>query len=180
MSCIAAIGQNRDRAAFAELFQILSGPITTHVLRMQFPREQAEDIMQDVMLRIWQRASTYNPAQGHALGWIFRITRNACIDHVRKTNPYPEPTFQHPDDLSHPATDQLIDHKRQIKTMQTAIDTLPPEQAALIRMAYFHTMTHKDMAKKLNLPLGTVKSRLRLAITHLRQQMAANPKAGKP
>ncbi len=170
--CLDAIGRRRDRAAFDELFGMLSAPLASHVRRLGMPAEQVEDIVQDVMLRIWQRAENFSPGQGHAIGWIFRIARNACIDRLRQSGPYPEPEAQAPEQASQqPGADQLLDQKRRAHALQNAISGLPPEQAQLVRMAYFESLTHKDMAERLHLPLGTVKSRLRLAIAHLRQQM---------
>ena len=130
--------------------------------------ELAEDLAIETFVKLWRRSSTFDPYRTSVAGWIFTIARNARIDHWRKE--------RHPDDLTFgldmaPALrspeDDLVTSERE-KSLQTALTALPPDQLKLLHLSYFEHSTHTAIASALNMPLGTVKSRIRLALKRLR------------
>jgi RNA polymerase sigma factor (sigma-70 family) len=132
----------------------------------------AEEICQESMIMVWRRAETFNPDSAGASTWIFTIARNKRIDKLRKDNrPLPDlndPSFfQIPVDKS----DDILQRVEEEKKIKNALKNLPPEQAKLIISAYYEEKSHRKIADETNLPLGTVKSRIRLAINRLRTQL---------
>jgi RNA polymerase sigma-70 factor (ECF subfamily) len=132
----------------------------------------AEDLAQDVMLTVWRRAGQYDRDKAAASTWIFTIARNRRIDMLRREA---RPDFD-PEDPSlkaeeGPPADERLHGHRQAHTLRRAVDRLPEEQAELMRLAYFEDKSHGVIAEELELPLGTVKSRLRLAMRKLRDMM---------
>ncbi|MEK9598671.1 MAG: sigma-70 family RNA polymerase sigma factor, partial [Alphaproteobacteria bacterium] len=124
------------------------------------------------MIMVWRRAETFNPDSAGASTWIFTIARNKRIDKLRKDNrPLPDlndPSFfQIPVDKS----DDILQRVEEEKKIKNALKNLPPEQAKLIISAYYEEKSHRKIADEKNLPLGTVKSRIRLAINRLRTQL---------
>lgn len=164
-----AIAQRQDRGAFAALFTQFAPRIKAYVQRMGAEPRLAEDIAQDVMLTVWRRASQFNPEKAGVSTWIFTIARNRRIDIVRRER---RPEFDATDPLvapeAEPQPDEHVETAREHKRMHKAISTLPKEQANLLRLAFIEDKSHSVIAEDLNLPLGTVKSRIRLAIAKLR------------
>lgn len=164
-----AIAQRQDRGAFAALFTQFAPRIKAYVQRMGAEPRMAEDIAQDVMLIVWRRASQFDPAKAGVSTWIFTIARNRRIDVVRRER---RPEFDATDPLvapeAEPQPDENVETAREHKRMHDAISTLPQDQAKLLRLAFIEDKSHSVIAEDLNLPLGTVKSRIRLAIAKLR------------
>ena len=164
-----AIAQRQDRGAFAALFTQFAPRIKAYVQRMGAEPRMAEDIAQDVMLIVWRRASQFDPAKAGVSTWIFTIARNRRIDVVRRER---RPEFDATDHLvapeAEPQPDENVETAREHKRMHDAISTLPHDQAKLLRLAFIEDKSHSVIAEDLNLPLGTVKSRIRLAIAKLR------------
>ena len=160
----------RDRDAFAALFNFYAPRIKAYLLRLNAPDALAEELTQEVMLTVWRKADSFDPALASASTWIFRIARNRRIDAARRAAK-PEldgedpalqpPELERPDDAAHAAGRE--GHVR------AALAELPDEQVALLRMAFFDGLSHRDIADRIGVPLGTVKSRLRLAFDKLRK-----------
>lgn len=170
---LTAVGQRRDRTAFITLFHYFAPRLKSFLIKKGSSPEQAEDLAQETMLTVWNKAASYNPQQASASTWIFTVARNKRIDALRKNGRVEfdsgDPAFV-PDDIS-PAPDrQAIDSDR-TEQVAAALKTLPPEQADLIRKAYFEDKTHHEIASETEIPLGTVKSRLRLALERLHRQL---------
>lgn len=158
----------QDRAAFSELYEHFAPRIKGWVLRMGAPRSKAEDIVQDVMLQIWRRAAQFDASRADAGTWIFVITRNRFIDLVRQEK-HPELM---PDDPalidSTPLPDAALLERQRAARVAAALQQLPAAQRAIIRQSYFGDLTQQEIATRDGVPLGTVKSRLRLAFERLR------------
>ena len=167
---LVAACATRDRDAFAALFNFYAPRVKAYLLRLNAPDALAEELTQEVMLTVWRKADSFDPQLASASTWIFRIARNRRIDAARRAAK-PEldgedpalqpPEIAMPDDAVHAAG--RADHVR------AALSELPEEQVALLRMAFFDGLSHRDIADRVGVPLGTVKSRLRLAFDKLRK-----------
>lgn len=135
----------------------------------------AEELMQETMIAVWNKADRFDPAKGAASTWIFTIARNLRIDAFRREK-RPEfdpndPAFV-PDDVA-PA-DEAFEAQEVSAELHRAMATLPEEQVSLLKLAFFEDSSHSAIATRLNMPLGTVKSRLRLAFAKLRAALDRN------
>ena len=169
---LVRVGSNRDRSAFKKLYEHFAPRLKSFLLRIGSDISAAEEICQESMIMVWRRAETFNPESAGASTWIFTIARNKRIDKLRKDNrPLPDlndPSFfQIPVDKS----DDILQRVEEEKKITNALKNLPPEQAKLILSAYYEEKSHRKIADETNLPLGTVKSRIRLAINRLRTQL---------
>jgi len=166
------VGSDRDRSAFKKLYEHFAPRLKSFLLRIGSDMSAAEEICQESMIMVWRRAETFNPESAGASTWIFTIARNKRIDKLRKDNrPLPDLSdpsfFQIPVDKS----DDILQRVEEEKKIKNALKNLPPEQAKLILSAYYEENSHRKIADETNLPLGTVKSRIRLAINRLRTQL---------
>jgi RNA polymerase sigma-70 factor, ECF subfamily len=166
---IEAIARQRDRAAFATLFAHFGPRIKAWMLRAGSNPTAAEELTQEAMLAVWQKARLFDPAKAGASTWIFTIARNLRIDALRRerhpSDLMPDPT-EEPDDPVQ--ADRALATAQQETRIRTALNMLPSEQADVIRKAFFEDKVHAEIEKELGIPLGTVKSRLRLAMARLR------------
>lgn len=169
LELMAAVRSQRDRDAFAELFLYFAPRVKSYLRSMKVEEKLAEDLAQEVLLTVWRRADQYDPRQAALSTWIFTIARNRRIDEVRRER-RPEIDLNDPALVPDGPTapDRVYDATQVALRVQSAIETLPPEQAVLLRSSFFEEKTHSELAAELLLPLGTVKSRLRLAMTKLR------------
>lgn len=165
---IAAIARE-DMAAFEALFRDFGPRIRAYLLKLTRDRQAAEDLMQETMLAIWRKAGQFDPARGQASAWIFTIARNIWIDAWRKQK---RPAFDPDDPALAPAAESaaadLLELKQSGAALHAALKTLPPEQVDLIRLSFFDEASHSNIAAQTGLPIGTVKSRIRLAFGRLR------------
>lgn len=169
---LQAVGQRQDRAAFIALFHHFAPRIKSFLMKGGATPEQAEEMAQETMLSVWTKAAGYDPKQANASTWIFTIARNKRIDALRKGGRVQydatDPVYV-PDAAPH-ADHAILDSERMARVAQ-AIGDLPPEQAAIIRKSFFEDKTHSEIATESNIPLGTVKSRIRLALERLRPHL---------
>ncbi len=168
---VVRVGKQRDRAAFAALFDFFAPRLKTFLMRQGSEEALAEDLVQETLLTLWRRADRFDPAQASASTWIFTIARNKRIDRYRRDSrpdldPY-EPLLQ-PEQL---APDEALTQKEQGRRVREAISGLPREQAELVRMAYYGDKVQRAIAQESGIALGTVKSRLRLAMKRLRRAL---------
>jgi RNA polymerase sigma-70 factor (ECF subfamily) len=170
---LSAVGQRRDRAAFIALFHHFAPRLKSFLMKKGSTPEQAEELAQETMLTIWNKAAGYDPQQASASTWIFTVARNKRIDSLRKNGRVEfdsgDPAYV-PDDIS-PAPDRQVIDRDRTEKIAAALETLPREQAELVRKAYFDDKTHNEIASETGIPLGTVKSRLRLAMERLHRQI---------
>lgn len=171
---VVAIAQRGDRAAFRLLFQRYAGRIKAFLMRSGAAPDQAEEVAQDVMVTLWRKAAQFDPARASAATWIFTIARNRRIDRIRRERRAtldPDDPLHKPDPQESAET-QLAGATRDA-AVRAAMADLNPEQREVIELAFFTGLSHGEIAEKLAMPLGTVKSRLRLAFGRLRGNLGA-------
>lgn len=168
-SLIEAIAVRRDRAAFAALFAYFGPRVKAWMIRAGSNPTAAEELAQETMLAVWQKARLFDPTRAGASTWIFTIARNQRIDSLRRER-HPAELMPDPSEEADgaPLADRVLQMSQQEVRIRSALSILPPEQADVIRKAFFEDKVHAEIEKELGIPLGTVKSRLRLAITRLR------------
>lgn len=159
-----------DRAAFAALFQRFAGRVKAYLMRLGAPAQAAEDLAQEAMLAIWRKASTFEASRAKATTWIFVIARNAWIDRLRreKVELAYRATLFDVETSTDEAPDEAAARAEAANAMQAALATLSYEQRQVVQLSFFEERPHSEIAQRLSLPLGTVKSRLRLALARLR------------
>lgn len=165
----------QNRQAFAELFAFYAPRVKSYLLRLNSSDSLAEELTQEVMLTVWRKASQFDSNQASASTWIFRIARNRRIDAARRANK-PELSAEEPTLLPpEPEAPDMAAHATfRSSRIQDAMSTLPDEQITLLQMAFFDGLSHREIADKLDVPLGTVKSRLRLAFDKMRKLLDEN------
>ncbi len=163
---MAAIAERRDAEAFARLFVHYAPRIKGYLKRLGLDDAAAEDLAQDVMLTVWRRADQFDPARAALSTWIYAIARNRRIDVLRRErHPEPDPMLA---PIPLPRGDEALEGEETRARVKEAVALLPPEQAEVLRVFYFEDESHGTIAEAFGLPLGTVKSRLRLALAKLR------------
>ena len=166
------LAQNRDRQAFAALFAHFAPRIKAYLMRSGSQPDSAEELAQEAMATVWRRADSFDSSQASVATWVFTIARNKRIDAFRRMN---RPELD-PDDpalipAGETAPDDAVEEGEMSSAIRTAIKSLPAEQAKMLKMAFFEDKAHSEIADETGLPLGTVKSRLRLAIARMRKQL---------
>jgi RNA polymerase sigma-70 factor (ECF subfamily) len=167
---LTAVGTNRDGEAFSILFDHFGPRVHAQMVRLGLAPVAAADVTQDVMETVWRKAHLFDRRKAAAATWVFHIARNRRIDVGRRAREHcyasddlttiPDPTE---------ASDDCLDAAQRERHIRAALDALPREQFALVRLAFFEDLSHSTIAARTNLPLGTVKSRLRLAFSRLRR-----------
>ena len=141
-------------------------------MRKGAPPELAEDLVQETMITIWTKAGFYDPAKGSAVTWIFTIARNLRIDRFRRESSVPFSELGDYDTPSdEPASDDILTIKQETERVARALKEIPAEQSQVIMLSFVDDIPQNEIAARLNLPLGTVKSRMRLAYGHLRKAL---------
>jgi RNA polymerase sigma factor (sigma-70 family) len=173
VALLCAVGARRDLDAYEALFRHFAPRVKAYMARMGGDSQLAEELMQETMIAVWNKADRFDPSKGAVSTWIFTIARNLRIDAFRREkrpdfDPH-DPAFV-PDDVA-PA-DAELDAQQASEQLHQAIAALPEEQAALLKLSFFEDQSHSAIATRLNLPLGTVKSRMRLAFDKLRAALA--------
>ncbi|PVH28520.1 RNA polymerase subunit sigma [Pararhodobacter oceanensis] len=166
-----AVAQSQDEAAFAALFSHFAPRLKGFLMKSGAAPAQAEDCVQDVMATVWRKAAMFDPARANVSTWIFTIARNRRIDLLRRDRrPEPEDLPWGPE----PEPDQIdaLALQQDSEHLGAALKALPDDQRELIEKAYFGDLSHGEIARVTGLPLGTIKSRIRLAIRKLRQSMS--------
>lgn len=166
---ILAVARLRDREAFGRLFLFYAPRVKAYLRRLGAADDAAEDLAQDVLVSVWHRAAQFDRGKASLSTWIYTIARNKRIDTIRRER-RPEHDLIDPDQDAGeaPRGDRHAEAELVRREVERAIRQLPPEQAQLLRIFYFEDKTHSVIADELGLPLGTVKSRLRLALGKLR------------
>jgi RNA polymerase sigma-70 factor (ECF subfamily) len=173
-SLLVAVGEGRDRDAFAELFEHFAPRVKAFLIRTGLTPGTAEDCMQDVMVTMWRKAHLYDPARATVATWIFTIARNRKIDLIRKSR-RPEPEDLPWGPKAEPDQVEAAALREDSRRLAEAVAQLPPKQRELIERAFYGELSHSEIALQTGLPLGTIKSRIRLAIDRLRHSMDAGP-----
>ncbi|MGE0713936.1 MAG: sigma-70 family RNA polymerase sigma factor [Alphaproteobacteria bacterium] len=169
---VQAVARDRDRAAFAALFDHLMPRVKAYAMRLGADSATAEELAQEVMLQLWRKADAFDPDRATVSTWVFTIARNKRIDLLRREG---RPAFDPDDPLlvpdPPPPADAAVARADDEGRLRAAISSLPREQAEMLTMAFFEDCSHSAIAAATRLPLGTVKSRIRLALDRLRRGM---------
>ncbi|MCF2871268.1 sigma-70 family RNA polymerase sigma factor [Octadecabacter sp. G9-8] len=167
---LAAIRDNQDQSAFAEVFGYFAPRVKAFLMKSGASPDLAEDVTQEVMATLWRKAHMFDPAKASVSTWIFTIARNRRIDVLRKQRrPEPEDLTWGPE--AEPDQEDVLALQQESAQLGEAIAALPDKQRELIVRAYYGELTHSEIADATGLPLGTIKSRIRLALDRLRHQL---------
>lgn len=165
-----AIVETQDAAAFARLFEHFAPRLKAFLIKSGSDAAAAEELAQDVMTTVWRKAGQFDATRASVATWIFTIARNRRIDALRRDRrPEPEDLSWGPE--PEPEQAETLVMAQETEKLGRAIDALPEKQRSLIRAAYYGDMTQAEIAARTGLPLGTIKSRVRLALERLRHAM---------
>lgn len=167
---VAAIACDGDRQAFARLFAFYAPRLKSYLSRQGFGASDCDDLIQDTMLAVWRKAGQFDVEAGAVSTWMFTICRNLGIDRRRRAARRNEGDLPPLSDIDpSPSAEGEIISRETESRVRRALDQLPSEQAAVIALSFFSQSPQTEIAKSLGIPLGTVKSRVRLAMNRLRQ-----------
>lgn len=169
---LVAVAIAQDRAAYSELFAYYAPRVKSYLLRLGADNALSEEIAQDVMVTVWRKAQLFDRTQASVSTWIFRIARNRRIDlfrRARRPDLDPEETMILPSGVEAP--DARIEAMETETRVRAAMKDLPDEQVSLLKLAFYEGLSHREIAEKLGVPLGTVKSRIRLAFAKMKTRL---------
>lgn len=170
---LRAVATLRDRAAFAELFRHFAPRLKAFMMKGGADSDTAEELAQEAMIQVWRRAESFDPSRAAASTWIYTIARNKRIDRLRRERHPAMSEEEYTAALGNPdggaeRGDDAVQRGQAEARLARSIEGLPEDQASVVRMAFYEDKSHSAIAAELQLPLGTVKSRIRLALTRLR------------
>lgn len=174
---VAAVAERQDRDAFARLYRHFAPRLASFLERSGLNGAEAEEVAQEALATVWRRAQSYDPRQGAVSTWVFTIARNLRIDRARRaahasvgirTIGYEEPEVE-------PSAEETRLAAERDARVRRAMATLSPEQATVLRLSFFSEKPHAEIARELCIPLGTVKSRTRLAMAKIRALLEQEP-----
>ena len=170
-----AVAERRDRAAFTEIFDHYTPRLEAYLHRLGLDTGLAEEIAQDVMVTLWRKAELFDSQKSSLATWLYRIARNRRIDLARRSRTdYVDPQSPAILDIAEERRFETeIDGQQRDDIVRGLIVELPVEQRDLVRLAFYEGLSHSQIAERTGVPLGTVKSRLRLAFTRLRRALEA-------
>lgn len=173
---ILAVATAADRQAFAALFKHFAPRLKGFLLRAGCAADLAEELAQETMVTVWRKAASFDPARAQLSTWIYTIARNLRIDHHRRNvrqvdlgDGEDDWDFDPMDPDPAASPDEQVLALQRSRRVRDALAQLTPEQASLLRLSFFEEHPHSQIARELGMPLGTVKSRIRLAVAQLRR-----------
>lgn len=181
-TCLTQVGVTKNKAAFVSLFEHFSPLLKSFLLKGgNLSAESAEELVQETMIKVWQRSPTFSPTRASATTWIYTIARNTRIDSFRKQSRR-DPQTLHADDI-YEDNEQESPYSTLVQTRRNGqiseqIRGLPREQSEVLKMMYFQGMSGQQVAGAMDLPLGTVKSRIRLALAKLKIVLPSSDQLG--
>jgi RNA polymerase sigma factor (sigma-70 family) len=171
---ITAVADRRDREAFTRLFDHFAPRLNAYLRRLGTDPATAEEIAQETMVTLWHKAPQFDPQKSSLTTWLYRIARNRRVDNLRRNRldflDASDPILEAADE-----TDLLAeaDMQQRKDAVRSALASLPEEQLSVVRLAFFDDLSHSQISEQIGLPLGTVKSRIRLGFTRLRRSLEA-------
>ena len=169
---LSRVAQQQDRTALASLFGLYGPRVKSMMLKLGAGDALAEDLVQETFLTVWRKAALYTRQRGAASTWIFTIARNLRIDQLRRQSNKPYDDLEKVIIASDSPTGSMLAEQHQVVDRVTsALDALSEEQREVVQLSFIHDMPHAQIAEKIGIPLGTVKSRLRLAYERLRPML---------
>lgn len=167
---IVAVAERADREAFAALFEHYAPRIKGYLVRRGLEPGRAEEVTQECMLAVWRKARQFDPARADASAWIFAIARNLRVDEIRRER-RPELAGEAAEIAEPARAEEQLLRTDAARSLHAAMAELPPEQTEALRAVYFDDHAHGAAAQALDVPLGTLKSRVRLALQRLRSRL---------
>ncbi|MET0071192.1 MAG: sigma-70 family RNA polymerase sigma factor [Candidatus Thiodiazotropha sp.] len=169
VDCLTSVAEQRDRQAFERLYDYFAPRVKSYMMKQGADEASADDLAQETMVQIWRKAHHYDPRKAAVSTWIFRVARNLQIDRLRKFKLHEvelTAEAEHDDDGggAHERFEKRPDEER----LRALVGTLPEEQMNVVRLAFFEGLSHSEVSHQLSIPIGTVKSRMRLAFDKLR------------
>lgn len=178
-ACISRIASERDQSAFELLFRYFAPRIKSYCLKLGADASEAEEITQEAMVSLWRNAEQFDPSKAAPSTWVFTIARNLVIDRFRKSR---RPQFDFNDPAlvpeDQPPPDRLIEQTELQENVRQIMDTLSSNERDVLLLSFFENLSHFEISRRLSLPVGTVKSRIRLAFGKIRSKLEAQG-AGK-
>ncbi len=170
---LQTVAELQDKTAFAQLFAFFAPRLKSFYLRGGAGGAAAEEMVQETMLLVWRKASLFDPAIAGASTWIFAIARNQRIDRIRRERRFTQldDHMLDKEEAEDPKGDETVYASQSEARLHDAIQDLPPQQVEVLQMSFFENKSHSEIAEVLTLPIGTVKSRLRLAFGKLRTSL---------
>jgi RNA polymerase sigma-70 factor (ECF subfamily) len=169
---VRRIAKNLDREAFSSLFDAFAPRVKSFMIRKGASPDLAEDLVQETMINVWTKAGMYDPAKGTVLTWVFTIARNLRIDRIRRESSRPLAELGEYDAPSdEPGSEEILARKDEARRVARALAGIAPEQKEILMLSFVDDVPQSEIARRLKLPLGTVKSRMRLAYNHLRKTL---------
>ena len=172
---IMAIAEQRDRSAYGQVFDHFAPRVKSYLLGLRISPEQADDVLQEVMIAVWNKAGSYRPDKAAVSTWIFTIARNKHIDRIRREKHQFHDSLEveavETEIAEHDVADEQVSVMQRKRAVQAALSKLPEDQMTVISMSFLKDMAHAEIATALDLPLGTVKSRIRLGFQRMRQEL---------
>jgi RNA polymerase sigma-70 factor (ECF subfamily) len=169
---ISRVAVNRDRDAFARLFDHFAPRLKSFMMRKGASPDAAEDLVQEAMIAVWTKCGLYAAEKGSVATWVFTIARNLRIDRLRRELAVPVSELGDYDEASDdPGSDELVSRAEEDRLVSRALTKIPSEQREVLILSYVEDVPQSEIAQRLQLPLGTVKSRMRLAYRRLRQAL---------
>ena len=163
------IAERADPAAFRELYEAYGPRVKAYMMRRGADAGTAEDLAQETLLTVWRKAGLYAGDKGSMTTWVFAIARNLRIDRLRREVPWQElPEWRLAEASGEPLPDEAMAEKERRQRVQSALAGLPGEQKEVVALAYLEGLSHSEIAARLGMPLGTVKSRMRIAYQKIR------------
>lgn len=175
---LAAALARGDKAALGRLYDLLAKPLYSLALRVTNDPAEAQDVVQDVFLQLWNKAADYEPSRGNYFSWAATLTRNRALDRVRMRARRQEIVQASAPDIL-PADNADLDSsdslwlREKATAVRSALGALPAEQKGAIELAFFNGLTQQEIAQKLGEPLGTVKARIRRGLLRLRESLSS-------
>ena len=168
---LAAIARDRDEKAFADVYGYYAGRVKSFLMGKGMNEDTAEELMQEIMLTVWRRAESYDPKKAAASTWLFTIARNRRIDYLRGNSRIEVELDDEMLDIETTESDpqaRFVTDAQSSELLERALARLPQEQRQVMHLSYFRGQSHGAIARWLDLPIGTVKSRIRLAMQSVR------------
>lgn len=169
---LCEVGQDKNKESFVSLFQHFAPRIKSFLIKGGADENSADELAQETMLSVWDKAKSYDPKKAAASTWIFTIARNKRIDALRKIKGYHVDLDDLPvlEDTAGFTPAQDMNRTQESENIIAAMSELPKEQSELIQKSFFEDKSHSEISEETGIPLGTVKSRIRLALDRLRGQ----------
>jgi RNA polymerase sigma-70 factor (ECF subfamily) len=161
----------RDAEAFRTLFNLYGPRVKAYMMRQGANAQLAEDLAQETMLTVWRKAALYSSGKGSAATWIFTIARNLRIDRLRREMPFQELPDAHEVAADEAPPDEIASQRERQARVQAVLVALPDDQREIVVLAYIDGLSHSEIARRVGVPLGTVKSRMRLAYNRIREAL---------